>query len=483
MTTRAARPRRRWLRITLAVLAVAAIGIGVTVVHIVRSIPQYRTAFLVDTSDAGPSDAGPSDAGPSDARRDFGALADSVGAAVRNAGDGDALSLRRFGGGCGDAANTEELVGSGTGNGKRIGEAAHALTPGGKATLNSGLLAAIDDFSGRYPFRGSKRNRIVVVTTRGTDGCGGDPAAMNAHVRERMDRLGLHLEFRFVGYRVPVAEQEVLTQLASATKSAAPRFTQDAAELNAVLEKLVVPALPEAKPVELPLQEASVTACTQDGASAHDFPSLPPEALVPVPRSVRLPRQVRLPAGAAVYGGRPDNYLIGPVGGRCAFTYFESGTTWQMGQGEDPVVMEGHGQGLTVGALTGQVVDCLSFGKTAPELLEHLAPDVTQSACKEADRGETKNVPSGVPGLYIGTQRQVGPIDDPSGIDVKDTLVVLRFDGEKPVQSVLACLLPKEQAQICTASLVYFFLQQTARTSISDADRDRVVAALSAPLP
>lgn len=102
MTAPPGRPRRRWLRITLAVLAVAVIAAAATVVYVVRSTPQYRTAFLVDTSDA---------------QRDFGALADSVGAAVRNAGDGDALSLRRFGGDCGDSGNTEELVGSGRGTG------------------------------------------------------------------------------------------------------------------------------------------------------------------------------------------------------------------------------------------------------------------------------------------------------------------------------------------------------------------------------
>ncbi|MFB6807368.1 hypothetical protein [Streptomyces sp. NPDC056387] len=467
MTTPAARPRRRWLRITLAVLAVAAIGIGATVVYVVRSTPQYRTAFLVDTSDAGPSDAG-----PSAARRDFGALADSVGAAVRNAGDGDALSLRRFGGDCGDADNTEELVGSSTGNGKRISEAAHALEPGGEATLNSGLLAAIDDFSGRYPFRGSKRNRIVVVTTRGTDGCGGDPAAMNAHVRDRMDRLGLHLEFRFVGYRVPVAEQEVLTRLASATRSAAPQFAQDAAELNAVLKKLVVPAQPEAKPIELPLQQVPVTACSQDVPGEPSLPTVPPEALPSAPSSVPLPHEVRLPAGARVYAARPGSHLIAPPDQRCAYVYFTSGSTWQLSVSEHPVLMEGYGQGLTVSEPADSLLACKDFGKTAPELLKQLPPDVTEGACKEADEGETANVPTGVPGLYIGTEREAGRTE------IKAMLRVLSFLGERPVRNSLICLLPPEQRDVCTASLTYFFLQQAAGTDLAATDRDRVIAAL-----
>ncbi|MFE6841998.1 hypothetical protein [Streptomyces sp. NPDC057686] len=453
----AARPRRRWLRVALTVLAVAVVAVAATVVYVVRSTPQYRTAFLVDTSDPGSPGGG----------RDFGALADAVGAAARNTGDRDALSLRRFGGACGEPGNTRELVGSGTGNAHRISAAAHALTPGGKATLNSGLLAAIDDFSGRYPLRASKRNRIVVVTTQGTDGCGGDPAAMNQEVRDRMDALGLQLEFRFVGYRVPAAEQEVLTKLASAVKAAAPQFTQDTAELTAVLQKLVVPTLPEAKPVEVPSQEVSLTACSP---GSWEIPAGPLPSLAP---SVRLPRQARLPAGAQVYGGYPDNYLIAPAGKTCLVNYYDAAYGGQVSVSDNPEIMEGFGTGLTQSPVDG-VEDCSDFGKTAPELLKHLPADVTESACKEKDTGGTVNIPTGVPGLYLGTVRESGfPV-------VKAMLHTLRFSDKPPAQSSLVCLLPKEQADVCSASLVYFFLQQTTGKNISDADRDRVVSALEA---
>ncbi|TDU77085.1 hypothetical protein [Streptomyces sp. KS 21] len=453
----AARPRRHWLRVTLALLTVAVVAVGAAVVYVVRSTPQYRTAFLLDTSDPGSPAEG----------RDFGALADAVGAAVRNSGDHDALSLRRFGGACGEPDNTRELVGSGTGNAQRISAAAHALTPGGRATLNSGLLAAIDDFSGRFPLRGSKRNRIVVVTTQGTDGCGGDPAAMNKGVRDRMDALGLQLEFRFVGYRVPAAEQEVLTRLASAVEAAAPQFTQDSAELNAVLEKLVVPSLPEAKPVEVPSQEVSVTACARYGPTPDPAPAPPPP-------SVRLPSQVRLPTGAQVYGADPDTYLIMQAGKACAVRTYDFTPGRQVAVSDDPEIMEGFGLGLTEYELTGAVSDCSDFGRSAPELLRYLAPGITESACKEQDTGGTVNIPTGVPGLYVGTIRESGfP-------EVKGMLHVLSFSDEKPVKSGLVCLLPKGQADVCTASLVYFFLQQTTGKNISDADRDRVVSAIEA---
>ncbi|MFF3860570.1 hypothetical protein [Streptomyces sp. NPDC002209] len=455
----AARPRRRWLRIALAVLAVAVLGIGATVAYVVRSTPQYRTAFLVDTSDPGSPGGG----------RDFGALADAVGAAVGNTGDRDALSLRRFGGVCGERDNTRELVGSATGNAKRISAAAHALTPGGKATLNSGLLAAIDDFSGRYPLRASKRNRIVVVTTQGTDGCGGDAEAMNKQVRDRMDALGLQLEFRFVGYRVPAAEQEVLTKLASAVKAAAPQFTQDSAELNAVLEKLVIPSLPEAKPVEVPSQEVSVTACSRTGTPLEGTPAPPPP-------SVRLPSRLTVPAGARVYAADPKTHLMAPAGKTCTLAFYDSAVGRQVHVGDTPLDFEDFGVGLTEDTVTGVALDCSDFGRTAPELLKYLDgdPDASASTCKAQDTGKTVNLPTGVPGLYVGTVRESG------GTDVKGHLRLLNFRGERPVTSSLICLLPKEQADICTASLVYYFLQQAAVTNISTADRDRVTAAIEA---
>ncbi|KJY42079.1 hypothetical protein VR46_23850, partial [Streptomyces sp. NRRL S-444] len=121
-------------------------------------------------------------------------------------------------------------------------------------------------------------------------------------------------------------------------------------------------------------------------------------------------------------------------------------------------------------------LDCSDFGKTAPELLKYLDgdPDATENTCKAQDTGRTVNIPTGVPGLYVGTIREsVAP-------DVKGHLRLLNFRGERPVTSRLICLLPKEQADICTASLVYHFLQQTAGTDISTADRDRVVSAIEA---
>ncbi|MEU4769670.1 hypothetical protein AB0H12_41250 [Actinosynnema sp. NPDC023794] len=123
--------------------------------------------------------------------------------AAGNTASDESLSLRRLGGTCGDPANTAEVVAAGTGQPDRIAAAAKSLEPAGKPTLLSGILAAIDDFSRPYPFRGRQSNRIVVVSRHSADACSTDQDAANSAIRERLDGSGVDLDFRFVGYRVP----------------------------------------------------------------------------------------------------------------------------------------------------------------------------------------------------------------------------------------------------------------------------------------
>lgn len=118
--------RLRFVAVLVSVVAVVLTAIVYVVVH----IPNYRTAFLLDTSASTPSGAG--------ADNNFSAIADAVSSAAQNAGDRDALSLRRFGGTCGDSHNTDQIVGSGTNHSQQISDAVHTLTPNGNATLQSG---------------------------------------------------------------------------------------------------------------------------------------------------------------------------------------------------------------------------------------------------------------------------------------------------------------------------------------------------------
>ncbi|MFD1537429.1 hypothetical protein [Nonomuraea guangzhouensis] len=248
MTAPAKTRKRRVAVVVVLLLILAAIAY-----LIYLAIPGHRTAFLVDTSES---------------RVDIGAIAASIGSAARNAGDRDAVSLRRFGGTCGAADNTAELVSSGTGQGEQVASAARKLTSAGKVTLESGVLAAIDDFSGLYPFRGLRGNRIVVVTSHGTDACARDQNAVLKAIRERVAAAGLTLEFRFVGFQVPDGQRDELQTLARASGAPEPRFVRSAAELDVALRELVIPDFGLAKPLELPSERESKPAKEYDFAVA-----------------------------------------------------------------------------------------------------------------------------------------------------------------------------------------------------------------------
>ncbi|GAB3968821.1 hypothetical protein GCM10029978_038960 [Actinoallomurus acanthiterrae] len=241
MTAAAQRPRagrRRWV---LALVVVVVVAVGAVVFWVIGAIPDYRIAFLIDAS----------------AAQAPGPVADAVGAAVQNTGGGDALSLRRFGGRCGDPRNTAQIVGAGTGQAARIDRSVHRLAPTGVATLESGILAAINDFSGHYPFRGTRSNRIIVVTGQGTDACTSDQTAMNNAIKHKADAAGLHLDFRFVGYQTPTSGQADLTHLATTLKAPTPDFTRTQAELTATLKQLLIPKPHQALPVKIPALPAA----------------------------------------------------------------------------------------------------------------------------------------------------------------------------------------------------------------------------------
>ncbi|MFD7653645.1 hypothetical protein ACFV4N_06665 [Actinosynnema sp. NPDC059797] len=206
-----------------AVVAVVLAACAVTYA-VVRSTPDHRTTLLVDAS--APGDG-------------FAAVADAVEAVAHNTGGGDALALRRFGGECDAADNTAEVA-------DEAGEvpgAVRGLVPSGRATLLSGVLAAVDDFAGPLPPRGSQRNRIVVVSTTGVDACTSDPDEVSRAIRERVAAAGLELDIRVVGHRVPADRRESLERLVG---EQAVTFTEDAAELTEQLDKLVVPDSPDA---------------------------------------------------------------------------------------------------------------------------------------------------------------------------------------------------------------------------------------------
>ncbi|MEU4443382.1 hypothetical protein AB0K14_14080 [Actinosynnema sp. NPDC050801] len=228
--------------IALAAIAVLVIVAGV-VTAVIAAIPDHRTSFLLDASAGG----------------DTTAVVDAVDSAARNSGDGDALALRTFGGTCGDPGNTRELVPSAAGNGTRIGEAARGVNTAGEATLFDGVLAAVDDFSGIYPFRGRHRNRIIVVTTHGADACTEAQDATLKAIRDRVEAIGVRMDLRVIGYQVPDEQREALARLTEITGSAEPEFAATAAELDTVLQRLSVPDRPDADRLDVPGLTQSTT--------------------------------------------------------------------------------------------------------------------------------------------------------------------------------------------------------------------------------
>ncbi|SFR19913.1 hypothetical protein SAMN04488564_10553 [Lentzea waywayandensis] len=213
---------KRWPLAAGAVVLVLGLATGGAWVSLT---PDHRTTFLVDASES----------------PDFGEVADAVGAAASNMSADDSLALRRFGGTCA-SPDTSELVTPGTGQAAEIAGAARAITPGGKATLLSGVLAAIDDFARSYPFRGTVTNRVVVIARGGADACGKSADEVRRIIDEHTARAGVKIDFRFVGHRLTAEQVKVLNEIAAATDARKPLLTKTSDELVTTMKEISVPA-------------------------------------------------------------------------------------------------------------------------------------------------------------------------------------------------------------------------------------------------
>jgi hypothetical protein len=230
--------RTRWFRLLVGVVAAVVVLVGTGLVVVWQFTPDYRTEFLVDTSlDAAPA---------------LKAVGDAVSSAAQNAGHDDSLALRRFGGNCGQPDNTAQVVGFGVDKQQAITDAASHFSSTGKATLQSGVLAAIDDFTGPLTFRANKISRIVVVTGHGKDACGGEQAAVLKAIQDRANGAGLRLEFRFVGYQMQAQEKQVLQQVSVAVGAPQPAYADTPADVKTALAKVMPPTAPPAQSVVLP---------------------------------------------------------------------------------------------------------------------------------------------------------------------------------------------------------------------------------------
>ncbi|GAA2437441.1 hypothetical protein GCM10010191_60400 [Actinomadura vinacea] len=432
----------------LAVAALLSVAMGVAV-YVVRSIPAHRTTFLIDASVTD--------------QADFQAVRRSVASAAQNASDRDALALRRFGGECGNGDNTRSLVDSGTGNREKIGAAARALTTRGRATLGSGLLAAIDDFSGRLPFRGSEGNRIIVVTGHGTDACTGDPAALGRSVKSRARAAGVDIDLRFVGYKVPAAGQTVLGRIAATAGYRPPDFARDGAELAATLTKYTVPSSTDPRRIALPAQTVTTRPCTlrHEGRGWNKTSR---------PSSVRLPEGVKLPSEAAVYevphhpsGTGVSRFIAesgnavctsGPPADRSEEHHIGARVMKRYPEGPDFTDPDQMSQvALTV---EDPHASCYLFPSKAARETAHVAAQCgTVAAAIWPSNPE--HITTGDPRFKAALSREPGLGNH---MRVSGTIeVVLAVNRPGPHNPAILCIQPKNRASLCTAVLTFHFME------------------------
>lgn len=209
---------RRGLVVLLALVLLVGGGWVVHTWVLPWLAPTYRTQFLVDATG-----------------EDAEGIARSLRQALNNSGDEDSLGLRGFGGECGAADNTEQLVDFGTGNQAEIGQAA-GHRRGGRATLLRGIIEATADFDGLFTLRARQVNRIILITRHGGDACDEDAEFVGREIRSRLAAAGLSIELRLVGYQVPDPQREKLKRIAGGAGAPEPLFATDQAGLDAALE-------------------------------------------------------------------------------------------------------------------------------------------------------------------------------------------------------------------------------------------------------
>ncbi|MGW1956997.1 hypothetical protein ACWCPI_30305 [Streptomyces sp. NPDC001920] len=217
----------RSVQVLLAVLLCLAVIAGGWSIYsrwvIPEIAPTYRTQFLVDAA-KGADPRGASD------------VAAAVRTTVGNSGDRDALSLRAFGGACGQSDNTRRLADFATDNRQELVRATDGIRAAGEPTLVRGIVEAVQDFSRPFDLAATQMNRVIVITRHGADACDDDIAFVEKEIRDRIRAAGLRLEFRMIGYQVPKAQRDPLRRIAAGTGAPDPVLADTPQELEAAVD-------------------------------------------------------------------------------------------------------------------------------------------------------------------------------------------------------------------------------------------------------
>jgi hypothetical protein len=207
---------RRLLVVLLVGVLVVASGFVVFRWVVPAFAPIYKTTFLIDAAEG-----------------DLASVVNALSTVVGNSGENDSQSLRSFGGDCGSDDNTTQLVGFGTGNRQDIAEAAKSVRQGTKATLQRGIVEAVNDFTTPLSQKAKQVNRIIVVTRHGRDACDTDDEFVRGQIRDRVAAAGLSIEFRFIGYQV--GDETPLEELTASLSTPKPTLTSSPEDLRRAL--------------------------------------------------------------------------------------------------------------------------------------------------------------------------------------------------------------------------------------------------------
>ncbi|MCD5311032.1 hypothetical protein [Kineosporia babensis] len=207
----------------LIVLAMVAVGGWAVITKVLpRFAPLYRTVFVIDSSLASSPQANED-------------VISSLNSAVANSGDRDALALRGFGGNCGDSGNTRRLIDFTTENRGDIAQIASAVELSGAATLQRGIVGAIEDLSQPWTVAPQLGNRIIVVTRNAIDACDPDSAFVSEDLKKRIGAADIDISFRIVGYQIDRGQRTGLNKTFEGVGDTPPVYADTSAELDEML--------------------------------------------------------------------------------------------------------------------------------------------------------------------------------------------------------------------------------------------------------
>ncbi|MWK35792.1 hypothetical protein GEV43_18255 [Actinomadura sp. J1-007] len=157
--------------------------------------------------------------------------------------------------------------------------------------------------------------------------------------------------------------------------------------------------------------------------------------------------------------------MIGPADAACRGSLGASGGSTDVGDARTGVVSN-----VFQNSLGGiGIAVCLYF-PGAPEAGRDCSPSTLTRRV---------NVPSGVPG--VRTMLGTGPPDSGARIPPSPRVAVtLATMGKDGVPSPIACAVPWDKRDLCTAALTWWFVRATRKTAIAEADLDRVAARIAA---